>query len=178
MDINNHENSGDQTVESINTVAWRVVGFWTRFWAFSIDLAVIAMSSQIFFRVLWPAGLGTTTIKSFVLINSLFPGIWGSFYFVLMTMYFGQTLGKMIMGIKVVSKDGCLLNWSTVVIREVAGRTMSQLLGTYLGYLVCAFHPRKQSLTDIISDTYVVYDENKKWGKWVQIPAAVSTKPE
>ncbi|MCM1566749.1 MAG: RDD family protein [Dehalobacter sp. 4CP] len=184
MDIDHITNSGDQTaesantVESVNVVDLRVVGFWTRFWAFVIDLAVIAMSSQIFFRVIWPAGLETTTIKSFVLINALFPGIWGSIYFVLLTMYFGQTLGKMIMGIKVVSKDGSPLSWSAVAMREVAGRTLAQLLGTYLGYLICAFHPRKQALTDIIGDTYVVYAEDKKRGRWVQIPVVPSTNAE
>ncbi len=174
MDIINHENSGYQTVERENTVDVRVVGFWTRFWAFIIDLAVIAMSSLVFFRIFWPAGLAATSIKSFVLINSLFPGIWGSIYFVLMTKYFGQTVGKMIIGIKVVSKDGCPLSWVTVVMREVVGRTLSQLLGTYLGYLVCAFHPRKQTLSDIISDTYVVYANEKKRGRWVRIPVSTN----
>lgn len=157
MEIDNHMNNGDQVVESSTAVDWRVVGFWTRFWAFLIDLAVIAMSSQIFFLIVWPTGLETISIKSFVLINALFPGIWGSLYFVLLTMYFGQTLGKMIIGIRVVSKDGRPLSWLTVVMREVVGRTLSQLLGTYLGYLICAFHPQKQTFSDIISDTYVVY---------------------
>lgn len=170
MDIIN-EHSGNQLMESGNVITLRVVGFWNRFFAFIIDLLVIAMSSQIFFRLVWPSGLETTTVKSFILINSLFPGIWGSLYFVLMTMYFGQTLGKMIMGIKVVRKDGHPLSWLTVIMREVAGRILAQLLGTYLGYLVCAFHPRKQGLSDILGDTYVVYAGANKLGRLVQIPA-------
>ncbi|NLI93059.1 MAG: RDD family protein [Peptococcaceae bacterium] len=172
MDRTDYENSGAQAVENINirTAVWKVVGFWIRFWAFILDLAVIAMSSLVFFRIVWPAGLETTTVKSFILINAFFPGIWGSIYFVLMTIFWGQTIGKMIMGIKVIRKDGLPLNWGTVVMREVAGRTLSQLLGTYLGYLICAFHPRKQSLSDLLSDTYVVYADNKKNGRWVEIP--------
>jgi len=170
MDIIN-KSSGDQVMESGNFITLRAVGFWTRFLAFIIDLLVIAMSSQVFFRLVWPPGLETTTIKSFILINSLFPGILGSLYFVLMTMYFGQTLGKMIMGIKVIRKDGHPLSWLTVIMREVAGRILAQLLGTYLGYLVCAFHPQKQGLSDILGDTYVVYAGDKKLGRLVQIPA-------
>ena len=170
MDIIN-EHSGNQLMESGNVITMRVVGFWTRFFAFILDLLVIVMSSQIFFRLVWPSGLETTTVKSFILMNSLFPGIWGSLYFVLMTMYFGQTLGKMIMGIKVVRKDGHPLRWLSVIMREVAGRILAQLLGTYIGYLVCMFHPRKQGLSDILGDTYVVYAGANKLGRLVQIPA-------
>ncbi|NLM22245.1 MAG: RDD family protein [Peptococcaceae bacterium] len=148
----------------------RAAGFWTRFVAFLFDLLIIGMSSRIFFHLVWPSGLDTTALKSFILVNALFPGIWGSLYFVLMTKYGGQTLGKMIMGIRVVSKDGSPLNWTTTILREVVGRILAQLLGTYLGYLVCAFHPRKQGLTDIVGDTYVVYTNGEK-GKAIEIPA-------
>ena len=150
--------------------SFRAAGFWTRFAAFLFDLFVIGMSSRIFFDLVWPSGLETTAVQSFILVNALFPGIWGSLYFVFMTKYFGQTLGKMIMGVRVVSRDGHPLSWTTVIVREVVGRILAQLLGSYLGYLVCAFHPRKQGLTDIISDTYVVYTNSEK-GRAVQIPA-------
>lgn len=156
--------------ENNNFYRYRAAGFWVRFIAFLFDLLVIGMSGRILFYLIWPSGLETIAVKSFILVNALFPGIWGSLYFVLLTKYWGQTLGKMIMGIRVISKDGRPLNWSTVIAREVGGRILSQLLGTYLGYLVCAFHPRKQGLTDIISDTYVVYLNSEK-GKAVQIPA-------
>lgn len=147
----------------------RAAGFWTRFLAFLFDLLVIGMSSRILFHIIWPAGLETTAVKSFILHNSLFPGILGSLYFVLMTKYLGQTLGKMIMGIKVISIDGGQLKWTSVILREVVGRTIAQFLGSYLGYLVVAFHPRKQGLTDIFGDTYVVYTKGEK-GKAVQVP--------
>lgn len=173
MDIAINKNDGLQLMERENVVSMRAAGFWIRLLAFIFDLFVIAMSSQIFFRLVWPSGLETTTIKSFILINSLFPGIWGSLYFVLMTKLLGQTLGKMIMGIKVVSKDGHLLSWLTVIMREVVGRIISQLLGSYLGYLLCAFHPRKQGLTDIISETYVVYANGQERGKLVQVPVVL-----
>lgn len=151
---------------------FRLAGFWPRFWAFLIDIAVIAVSSQIVFRLVWPAGLGYDTVQSYVVYNSLFPGFWGVTYLILITGFCGQTLGKMIMGLKVIQTDGRALKWSTVIARELFGRPLSQLLGTNLGYLVCAVHPRKQALHDVISDTCVVYDSGQKPGRWINIPAS------
>jgi hypothetical protein len=89
MSIAINEYGASRAEEDENTAVLRAAGFWIRFLAFLFDLAVIAMSSQIFFRLIWPSGLETTAIKSFILVNSLFPGIWGSLYFMLMTKFFG-----------------------------------------------------------------------------------------
>lgn len=157
---------------SLPDLSYRLAGFWTRFWALLIDIIVIAVSSQIIFRIAWPAGLEHSSVQSLVLYNGLFPGIWGVIYLILMTGFLEQTLGKMFMGIKVIQIDGHSLKWSTVIVRELFGRILSQLLGTHLGYLVCAFHPQKQALHDIVSDTCVVYVSDYKLGKWIHIPAA------
>lgn len=151
-------------------VTLATVGFWPRFWAFSIDLLIIALSGGIIFHLFWPSGLEKTLVKAFILINPFFPGIWGSLYFVIMTKYFGQTMGKMIVGIRVVAKDGGSLSWLTVVMREFVGRIICQLLGTYLVYLGCIFHPQKETLGDIIGGTYVVYGEKNKKKGFVRIP--------
>jgi len=155
--------------------AFRLAGFWPRFWAFLIDIAVIAVSSELLLKLVWPGGLEFDTVQTYVLYNDFFPGIWGVTYLVLMTGFWGQTLGKMILGLKVIQIDGNPLKWSTVVVRELFGRALSQLLGTYLGYLVCAVHPRKQAIHDLICDTCVVYDPDLKRGRWINIPAEIST---
>jgi uncharacterized RDD family membrane protein YckC len=154
---------------SSNPVCFRLAGFWIRLWAFLADLAIIGMSSHILFKLLWPAGLQEFGVTSFFLINPLFPGILGALYLTIMTAIFGQTLGKMIFGIKVIQKDGSAPGWTTSVMRELIGRTLSQLLGSNLGYLVCAFHPRKQALHDILIDTMVVYTDSQQQGKWVKL---------
>ncbi len=150
---------------------YRLAGFWPRLWAFLIDIAVIAVSCQILFRLVWPTGLDNYTVQAYVLYNNLFPGLLGAAYLVLITKHFGQTLGKMIIGIKVIQTDGQKLQWSTVIIRELIARPLSQLLGTYLGYLVCAFHPRKQAVHDLLSDTCVIYVADMKSGRYINIPA-------
>ena len=76
-------------------------------------------------------------------------------YFTL-TTYFnkGQTLGKMITNIRVVSIDGSDLNFLQIVSRETFGRYVQNKF-MFL-YLIVGFAPMKQSLMDILSDTVVV----------------------
>lgn len=148
-----------------------MAGFWTRFWAFGIDILVIGLSSHIALGLVWPDGLNTHIMQAYILYNGLFPGIWGAMYLILMTGFFAQTLGKMVIGIKVIPTDGGRLKWSTVLARELLGRPLSQLLGTYLGYLLCVLHPRKQAVHDLISDTCVVHDPEIKRGRWINMPA-------
>ena len=133
---------------------YRSAGFFIRGLAYLIDLLIVASVGQTLVMVL---GLtyGWQRILSVSLVSV---GVLGALYFVLMTRFWGQTLGKMITGIRVVQADGNSLTWSTLLFREIIGRFLSQLSGLHLGYYWCAVHPRKQGWHDLISDTYVVYD--------------------
>ncbi|HHW61749.1 MAG TPA: RDD family protein [Syntrophomonadaceae bacterium] len=151
------------------SASYHVAGFWIRFGAFLIDLAVIAMSGKILLIVIWPAGLESNMVQSFITINAFFVGAWGAAYLIIMTALWGQTLGKMLLGLRVIQTDGNRPSWQTAVVRELIGRPLSQLFGSNLGYIICAFHPRKQAVHDLISDTYVVYETEPQRGKWVQL---------
>jgi uncharacterized RDD family membrane protein YckC len=76
-----------------------------------------------------------------------------------MTRYFQQTLGKMIVGIKVVQRSGEPLSWVTAIFRELVGRSLSQIMGLNLGYMVCWFNAEKRCAHDFLSDTWVVYEK-------------------
>lgn len=137
----------------------KLAGFWTRFWAYSIDLIVIYAIAGLFikpvFRVIDipvsnPSFLLFTPYKITILIVLLI-------YFTLMTKYFQQTIGKIVLGIKVVSKTGTNLSWVTLIFREVIGRFVSKTL--ILPYLLVVFMPRKEALHDIFADTYVVHED-------------------
>ncbi|EPR29673.1 Proline-rich antigen, partial [Geobacillus sp. WSUCF1] len=54
-------------------------------------------------------------------------------YFVLMTKAFGQTLGKMVFGLKVVDERGEPLTWLTVLFREVVGKFIAKKL-LFIGF--------------------------------------------
>ena len=136
---------------------YRVAGFWIRVVAFVIDLAVIACLNAIIWDPILPTATRQSVIYEIININNLFLGITGASYFILMTHYFQQTLGKMITGIKVIQAGGAPLNWSTVIFRELVARSLSQMLGLYLGYFFCWFNADKRCLHDLLSDTWVVH---------------------
>ncbi|MFS0689132.1 RDD family protein [Sporosarcina sp. 179-K 8C2 HS] len=138
----------------------KFAGFWTRFWAYVIDLLIVSSISGIFikpvFRVLDikisnPSFLLFSPYKVTLLI--LFLG-----YFALMTKVAGQTIGKMILGIKVVRQDGGKLTWGTILFREVIGRFISKLLT--IPYLLVVFMPNKESLHDLFADTFVIHEQS------------------
>lgn len=125
-------------------------GFWIRLLSYAIDM--IAVSSV--------AGL----VNSLVTIEYNFMGISleGLIFWILCLLYFtlmthfnnGQTLGKMVTNLRVISLDGKKLSWGQVVSRETFGRYVQSKI--VILYLFIAFAPKKQSLFDMLSDTAVV----------------------
>ncbi|PTH69176.1 RDD family protein, partial [Staphylococcus agnetis] len=85
-------------------------------------------------------------------------------YFVLMTKYFQQTLGKMILGIKVYRKDLKKPLWSDVIFREWIGRIISNIL-LGLPYLAVFFTPKHIGVHDYFADTVVI---KNKYLKYIQ----------
>jgi uncharacterized RDD family membrane protein YckC len=81
-------------------------------------------------------------------------------YFTLMTYFFKQTLGKMVLGISVESKDGSKLSFSQTFYRETIGRIISNFL-LYLPYLAVLFTDAKIGLHDFIGDSHVVLNKYK-----------------
>ena len=77
------------------SASYRLAGFWIRFWAFLIDLAVIAMSGKILLIVIWPAGL-ENNIGSPLLPSMLFLWVPGSSLPDYHDCGMGQTVGKML----------------------------------------------------------------------------------
>lgn len=146
-----------------------IAGFWVRLLAFIIDLLIITGLNSIIWDSLLPAAASRSFIYTILHVNSLFLGITGAVYFILMTRFFQQTLGKMIVGIKVIQRNGEPLSWVTVIFRELVARSLSQLMGLNLGYIVCWFNPEKRCVHDYLSDTWVVYENPESHRRCVSI---------
>lgn len=143
-------------VASDDTTVYKYAGFWMRFWAYLLDLVVIGSINGIIvypiFRVL---DLSLNEASMFAPVSIVTAVIFYA-YFVLMTKFFGQTIGKMVFGLKVISLQDQKLNWSTIMFREWIGRFIS---GTVLIlYVVVGFLPKKQGLHDLFADTTVVHE--------------------
>ncbi|ANU12707.1 hypothetical protein B481_1251 [Planococcus halocryophilus Or1] len=141
-------------------------GFWVRFWAYLIDLLVVAALTSILVKPVFAlSGLETTNMPwygPFAVVSAvIFYG-----YFVLMTKFFGQTVGKMIMGIRVVSLKSDNLSIMTLLFREWIGRFISVTILPL--YWIVGFTPLKQGVHDYIADTTVVHEESFRKNKMLK----------
>lgn len=130
-------------------------GFWMRFWAYLLDLIVIGSINGIIVNPIFL--LFDLSKTSFIFSpNQIIGAVIFFSYFVLMTKYFGQTLGKMVFGLRVISLNRETLTWSDVLFRELIGRYISKKI--WIGYVIVAFTRKKQGLHDLFTDTTVIHE--------------------
>ena len=136
----------------------RYAGFWMRFWAYLLDLIIVGSIERLIvnplFRVL---EIPLVEFNMFAPI-SIASAVIFYLYFVLMTKYFNQTLGKMVFGIKVIDLKNDKLTWGTILFREWIGRFISATV--VIGYIIVAFLPKKQGLHDLFTNTSVIHVDN------------------
>lgn len=131
-------------------------GFWMRFWAYLLDLIVIGSIQRLIVYPVFRA-LDISLIEEGIFSAiSVSTAIVFYLYFVLMTKFYGQTIGKMVFGLKVVELDGGRLSWGTVLFREWIGRFISSTI--FILYVVVAFTKKKQGLHDLFADTTVIIE--------------------
>ena len=133
-------------------------GFWVRFWAYLIDLLIITALTSILIKPAFALMGLETTETSWYAPFAIMSAIVFYGYFVLMTKFFRQTVGKMIMGIRVVSLKSNHLSWTTLLFREWIGRFLSVTIWPL--YWIVGFTPLKQGVHDFIADTTVVHEES------------------
>ncbi len=161
-------------------------GFWKRTVAYSLDLVVLTLLSQLVFSVLLAAVAGndiawlldlldraraaqasgdTDAIQS--LLTELLPWLWrmtwissvaymliGAAYFVGMEASPWQaTLGKRVLGLKVVTTDGEPIGWRRALLRFCAAGVSWLLLN--LGHAMAAWTPDKRAMHDYVAGTRV-----------------------
>ncbi len=142
---------------------YRYAGFWMRFWAYLFDIIVLF-------------GVNSFLLSPFKFINNGMPidlwvWTWNGIvaaviyyaYFLFMTKFFGQTIGKMIFGLKVVhhGNHGNSMTWFDVVFREVIGRFIyNAFLILKVLYVIIGFTNEKQGLHDMLGNTRVVHESS------------------
>lgn len=133
-------------------------GFWRRFWAYLIDLFL----GFTIVNIILGLSFGLTNIALPYMLEMPISLTIIALYFTL-TTYFnkGQTLGKMILSLRVVEVDGSAPRLSTVIVREFFLRYVHLFSSLYILYVVTAFNRYKLNLLDIMADT-VVIDQQKE----------------
>lgn len=139
-------------------------GFFTRFFAWVIDNVMVLMFSMLIglvFGVIlgitggWDSSLAnlitTTMTLLLVFLLSVFQFIYFGFYW----SKNSQSLGMMLMGIKVLRRDGSALSFLRAGLRGTLGYYLSSLIFG-LGYLWALLDKDGQTWHDKIFDTWVV----------------------
>ncbi len=154
-----------------------LAGFWIRFASFLIDNILVFIGSLIFGVVLvailitiFPDLAGNYAVDEYtwdaILTASESPATWLDwailgFFFVFGIAYFtiaigwkGQTLGKLMLGLKVVRTDGSRAGFLRAFIRSWGYFLCITSVG--IGFLVIAWNDQKRGLHDFISNTKVI----------------------
>jgi uncharacterized RDD family membrane protein YckC len=137
-----------------------IAGFWMRFWAYLVDLIMIGSINRLIIKPIFRwldislhdpgifAPIAIVTTLTFYL------------YFVFMTRLMGQTIGKMVFGLRVISLKDKKLSWGSIIFREGIGRYISTTI--WILYIIVAFTRKKQGLHDIFADTTVIHERIRK----------------
>ncbi|MCM3116627.1 RDD family protein [Neobacillus sp. MER 74] len=138
-------------------LSFRYAGFWMRLWAYLLDLVVVGSIVRILIKPVFRIVNYSLSESSMFAPISIISALIFYLYFVLMTKYLNQTLGKMVFGLKVVDLRSDQMTWGTILFREWIGRFISSTI--IVGYIIIAFLPKKQGLHDLFTDTTVVHVE-------------------
>jgi uncharacterized RDD family membrane protein YckC len=142
-----------------NNLKGHYAGFVSRFLAYFIDIAVLTVTivalgwfinaiSDLFPLDIIPGGAFRILLASLAAVLLVFV------YFIFFWTLIGQTPGKMMLGLRVVSVDGGSVTlWQAI--RRVIGYLVSYIL--YLGYLWVLIDNHRQGWHDKIANTYVIY---------------------
>jgi len=122
-------------------------GFWIRCVAFVIDASFVVclMNIAVYFD-----------IESYIPISiAIVYMILFAFYsFIFVYLFDGQSIGKMLTGIKVIEENGSKLGFFTAFVREFAGKLI--MIPLFLTFIFTAFSYKKHSIIDYLSDTCVI----------------------
>ncbi len=82
--------------------------------------------------------------------------------FFLLPIVTGQSIGKMVTGLKIVKKDGTRVDFKQILIRHLVGYPLD-LLTAGFGFLIAVFNSQERALHDYISGTRVDCSDNRKF---------------
>lgn len=137
--------------------ALKTAGFWVRFWAFLVDVLIITAIGGILVNPIFYVMDWSLSESVWYAPISIISAIVYYSYFVLMTKFFGQTLGKMALGLRVVSLKHDKLTWSDVLFRDWIGRFINNVFVPL--YILVAILPDNQGLHDYFAETTVVHEK-------------------
>jgi uncharacterized RDD family membrane protein YckC len=133
----------------------RYGGFWIRVVAYLIDAIVLNVVMWLLSAITGLRLISYTATDHLEPLSILAPLLVNWLYFALMeSSARGATLGKMAVGLRVVTGQGQRLSFANATGRYFAKFISAFILG--IGFIMVAFTERKRGLHDMIANTLVV----------------------
>jgi uncharacterized RDD family membrane protein YckC len=143
---------------------YRVAGFGARFVAWCVDAGILLVLSFMGSCLASVAEIGRTGMGTAVIAIWMFLLLWG--YFLLFEwLWHGQTLGKHVLGIRVITLQGTSMSFGQSFLRNVLrvadGLPVPVPVFYTLGSIVAACNREHRRLGDFAGGTLVVYVERQ-----------------
>ena len=130
-------------------------GFWIRFVAYIIDAILISLVFGVVTSIFGVRYVEMDDLSRIDPTTNLLSLVVAWLYFALMeSSERGATVGKMAMGLRVVSNDGKRISFM-----NATGRYFAKILSALIfciGFIMIAFTDRKRGLHDMIAGTLVI----------------------
>lgn len=147
-------------------------GFISRLLAFSVDIIIIVV---VLIFAGWMLNTLSTLFQLDILssiatifqiwVTSIIVILFSAGYYIFFWTLIGRTPGKLLLGLRVVSRNGRPITfWQAV--RRYVGYYVSAL-ALYIGYLWVLIDNRRQGWHDKIAGTYVVYEWDARVGSFL-----------
>lgn len=135
------------------TKSYQYAGFWRRFIAISLDSFILGLITSAFSGMFFRGSFrnGNPDFSFSYVPGALISFAYAAFFWI---QHGGQTIGKKLMGIKIVRQDAKPIDLTTAITRYI-GYLISGAVFC-LGYISAAFNPKKLAWHDRLAKTYVV----------------------
>ncbi|MFO1443828.1 RDD family protein [Bacillus sp. Bva_UNVM-123] len=166
----NQDNVGIKTPEYVS-LQFQIAGLGSRTAAFIIDQIILAIINIVILIAYFVIMIGSpsnffisTDIESFtlaIIIIAIFIINWGYFF---AYEYFsgGRTIGKKMIGIRVIQDNGHSITLLSSFIRNLLRIIDSLPVNYFVGILMVFFHSKHKRLGDLVAGTIVVHERKAK----------------
>lgn len=152
------------------SLQFQLAGLGSRAAAFIIDQLLLMTINVIILVVFFVVMSGMSSLPFFIMDNSIPLAITIILLFILNGGYFfafeffsgGRTIGKKLIGIRVIQENGHSITVLSSFIRNLMRIVDSLPVSYFLGMIMIFFHSKHKRLGDIVAGTMVVHERKAK----------------